>query len=86
MLVKLESAHNALTSNHNFNLAEVLIGEYFETIPQEMIDEKLTKSFLDALRDRNFELFLSVVDAEIERLRSEKVKLLWTRIVGKAQC
>ena len=78
--MKLESAHNALEAHKNFNLAEVHVGEYYKAIPQEMVDEKLTASFLHALRNRDFELLFSVVEAEIERLRTEKVKLLRQKI------
>jgi len=76
LLIKLESAHNALEAHRNFNLAEVLVGDYYKAIPQEFVDERLTKSFLNALRSRNFELLYFTVEAEIERLRTEKVKLL----------
>ena len=79
--MKLESAHNALEAHKNFNLAEVHVGEYYKAIPQEMVDEKLTASFLHALRNRDFELLFSVVEAEIERLRTEKVKLLRQKII-----
>jgi hypothetical protein len=83
LLLKLESAHNALQAHHNFNLAEVHIGEYYKTIPQQMIDEKLTKSFLEALRDRNSELLFATIEAEMERLRTEKVKLLRDKIANE---
>jgi hypothetical protein len=78
--MKLESAHNALEAHKNFNLAEVHIGEYYKEIPQELVDEELTKSFLHALRNRDSELLFSTVEAEIERLRTEKVKLLRHKI------
>ncbi|MCX6708693.1 MAG: hypothetical protein NTW67_03550 [Candidatus Woesearchaeota archaeon] len=80
LLVKLESCHNALDAHKNFNLAEVLIGEYYQDIPQELIDKRITKSILDALKERNRELLFAAVEAEIERLRTEKVKLLWEKI------
>ena len=80
LLVKLESCHNALEAHKNFNLAEVLIGEYYKEIPQEMIDEDIAKSVLDSLRGRDFKLLFAAVEAEIERLRTEKVKLMWQRI------
>ena len=78
----MESCHNALEAHHNFNLAEVLIGEYYKEIPQELIDERLTKSVLDALRNRDFELLYAAVEAELERLRTEKVKLLRQKIIS----
>jgi hypothetical protein len=78
--MKLESAHNALEAHKNFNLAEVHVGEYYKEIPQELVDENITKSILHALRNRDFELLFSTVEAEIERLRTEKVKLLRQKI------
>src|SRR3989337_144818 len=80
LMMKLESAHNALQAHKNFNLAEVHIGEYYKEIPQEMVDASLTKSFLHALHNRDFELLFSTVEAEIERLRTEKVKLMRQKI------
>jgi hypothetical protein len=80
-MIKLESAHNALEAHKNFNLAEVHIGEYYKEIPQELVDQKLTKSILNALRDRDFELLFSSVEAEIERLSVEKIKLLRLKII-----
>lgn len=80
LLIKLESVHNALLK-HNFNLAEILTAEYYKEIPREMVDEQLTKSILHALRQRNSELLLATIEAEIERIRTEKVKLLRTRII-----
>ncbi len=80
LLVKLESAHNAIEAHKNFNLAEVLIGEYYQEIPQQLIDEKITKEVLNALRRRDIELLFAAIEAEIERLRTEKVKLLREKI------
>ncbi len=81
MLVTLESAHNALEAHRNFNLAEVLIGEYYQEIPQPFVDEGITKGVLEALRNRDFELLFASVEAEIERLRTEKIKLLRVKII-----
>lgn len=80
-MIKLESCHNALKAHKNFNLAEVLIGEYYKEIPQKLIDKRLAKSVLNALRDRDTELLFSVVEAEIERLSTEKIKLLREKII-----
>ncbi len=80
--MKLESCHNALAVHNNFNLAEVIIGEYYQEIPQELIDQRLTKSILDALRDRDGKLFFAAVEAELERLRVEKIKLLREKIIS----
>jgi len=80
--VKLESCHNALSVHNNFNLAEVIIGEYYQEIPQELIDQRITKSILDALRDRDGKLFFAAVEAELERLRVEKIKLLREKIIS----
>jgi len=74
--VKLDSTHNALTAHHNFNLAEVLISEYVSEIPQQFVDQGITKSIYHALQRRDAELLLAAVDAEIERVRTEKIKLL----------
>ena len=78
--MKLESAHNALQVHKNFNLAEVLIGEYYKIIPQEFVDEKITESILHGLRNRDAELLFSAIEAEIERVRTEKIKLLRQKI------
>ncbi len=75
LLVTLENCQSAL-ENKNFNLAEVWTGEYFAAIPQELVDQQNTKAFYDALQQRNAELLLAAVEAEIERLRTEKVKRL----------
>jgi len=80
LILKLESAHNALEGHHNFNLAEVHISEYYEEIPQGFLDQKITKSFLNALKKRDPELFLACIEAEIERLEIEKIKLLRLRL------
>ena len=80
-MLTLESAHNALTEHKNFNLAEVLISQYCNSIPQDSVDKKLTKSILNASRDRNFDLLLAVVEAEIERLSTIKIKLLREKII-----
>ena len=76
LLVKLESCHNALEAHKNFNLAEVLIGEYYQEIPQQLIDEKIAKSVLDALRNRDGKLLFAAVEAEIERLRLMKIEMM----------
>ncbi len=80
LLIKLESCHNALEAHHNFNLAEVIIGEYYKEIPQEFLDKKITKSVLHALQKRDAELLFAAVEAEMERLRTVKVKLLREKI------
>lgn len=73
LLVKLESAHNALKEHRNFNLAEVHLLEYFKEQPPA---EQTTGYLFDALKERDSELLLAAVEAEIERLRTEKIKLL----------
>lgn len=82
LLIQLDSAHNALSSHKNFNLAEVLISEYFVEIPQEFVDQSITKSLYHALQKRDAELLLAAIDAEIERLRTEKIKLLREKIIA----
>jgi len=76
LLVILESCHNALLSHNNFNLAEAIIQEYVNTIPQEGVDQQLTKSFFHAVQQRDATLLLAVVEAEMERLMTEKVKMM----------
>lgn len=76
LLVTLESCHNALEEHKNFNLAEALIEEYVQQIPQFAIDQTILKSIHHALQRRDDELLLAAVDAEIERLRTQRVKLL----------
>jgi hypothetical protein len=80
--VKLDSAHNALTAHHNFNLAEVLISEYVSEIPQSFVDQEIMKSIYHGLQKRDAELLLAAVDAEIERIRTEKVKMLREKIIA----
>ncbi len=80
--MKLDSAHNALTAHHNFNLAEVLLSEYFSEIPQQLMDPSITKSLYHGLQKRDAALLLAAVDAEIERLRTEKIKLLREKITA----
>ena len=82
LLVKLDSAHNALSAHKNFNLAEVLMSEYFSEIPQELVDQSITKSLYHALQRRNAELLLASIDAEIERLETEKIKLMREKIIA----
>lgn len=76
LLVTLESAHNAIVERHNLNLAEALIEEYVQTVPQGFVDQTITKSIYHAVQRRDKELMLAAIDAEIERLRSQRVKLL----------
>ena len=82
LLIKLDSVHNALSAHHNFNLAEVLISEYVEEIPQQLVDQGITKSLYHALQKRDAELLLAAVDAEIERLSTEKIKILREKIIA----
>ncbi len=81
LLLILESAHNAIKEHKNFNLAEALISEYCNAIPQTAVDASDTKSILNALRTRDMHLLMAVIDAEIERLRTEKIKLLRKEII-----
>jgi len=76
----LESAHNALVAHHNFNLAEVLLTEYYKELSPDFEDARITKGMFEALRDRDKELLLAAVEAEIERLSTEKVKMLREKI------
>jgi len=81
LLLKLDSAHNALEAHHNFNLAEVLISEYVNEIPQDFVDQSITKSFYHALQRRDSGLLFAAIEAEMERLRTEKIKLLRKEII-----
>ena len=76
LLVKLESCHNALEAHKNFNLAEVLIGEYYQEIPQQLLDEKIAKSVLNALQNRDGKLLFAAIEAELERLRVIKIEMM----------
>ena len=80
LLTVLESCNDALVHN-NFNLAEVWISEYVEEIPQPLVDQTITKSIYHSLQKRDGVLLHAAVEAEIERLRTEKVKLLRERII-----
>ena len=84
LLVKLDSAHNALEAHKNFNLAEVWIGEYFSDIPPYFMDKRMTKSMYNALRTRNAKLLFAAIEAEQERLGVEKIKMLRDSIVDSA--
>jgi len=81
LLLKLESAHNALQAHHNFNLAEVLISEYYKELPPKFQDADITKAIFDGLRKRDAELLYAAIEAEMERLRVEKIKLLREEII-----
>ncbi|MEM3154544.1 MAG: hypothetical protein QW165_03215 [Candidatus Woesearchaeota archaeon] len=65
----------------NFNLAEVLVSEYVSEIPQQLVDQTITKSIYHALQKKDALLLLAAIDAEIERLRTEKIKLLREKII-----
>lgn len=75
----LESAKNALEVHKNFNLAEVWIGEYF--LMEKKKDKAIQRGVIDALKNRDSYLLLAAIEAEIERLRIEKVKKLRKHIV-----
>ena len=77
----LESSVDAL-EKHNFNLSEVWLLEYFQKLPQEILDQPITKSIYHALQKRDSELLKAAVEAELERLRTEKVKTLRDRVIG----
>ena len=78
----LEAAVGAL-ARHNFNLAEVWVRRYFHIAKN--LDESISKKIYHALQMRNQEFLLRGVEAEIERLRIEKVKVLRSRIIKRAK-
>jgi len=82
MMLKLEYAKNALEAHKNFNLAEVYVEEFLEKCSKELADEKANKIIREALEQRNYELLLSAVDAEIERLSIIKIKMLREKIIS----
>ncbi len=81
LLVLLDTAHQAIEQQHNYNLAEVWIGEYFEKLPKKLLDQRIAKNIYDGLRDKQRDLFLAGIEAEIERLRILKVKELRNKII-----
>lgn len=83
LLFVLESCQNALTSHRNFNLAEVHAEEYLDMLPKEVTDVKLSASMRNAMKQRDGNLLLAVVEAEIARLRATKVKMLKEHIAQR---
>lgn len=80
-LVLLETAHQAIEQQHNYNLAEVWLGEYFERLPKKLLDQRIAKNIYDGLREQQKDLILAGIEAEIERLRILKVKELRKKII-----
>lgn len=78
LLTILELAKNSLEAHRNFNLAEVHMEEYVGRIS----DKRAKKSIQNGLKKRDRELLLAVVEAEIERLSIEKIRLLRGEIVS----
>src|SRR3989338_5230498 len=74
----LESAKNAVQSHKNINLAEVLVNEYFELGGQQ--DNSIHRNIISGIVNKDAFLLFSAIDAEIERLRVEKVKVLHKKI------
>jgi len=81
-LVLLENASAALHM-HNFNLAQVWVQDYLAATPKKIRDPSLTKSIHHALEKRDAELLAATIDAEIERVRTDKVKLLRAKIITR---
>ncbi|PIN74544.1 hypothetical protein COV18_06615 [Candidatus Woesearchaeota archaeon CG10_big_fil_rev_8_21_14_0_10_37_12] len=77
----LESCKDALVNHNNFNLSEVLTSEYFETCPNWFKDSPITKMIYHSLKERDAKKLLAGIDAEIERVETEKVKLMREEIV-----
>jgi len=83
LILTLESAHDALWTHKNFGLAEAILSEYYEQLPQELEDDSTTKPLYHALKDRNRELLFASVEAELERLRLLKVNAMREKIVQR---
>jgi len=83
LIVTLESAKDALVAHKNFGLAEAILSEYYEELPQDLEDDSTTKPLYHALRDRNRELLFSSIEAELERLSILKINLLRDKIVQR---
>ena len=65
----------------NFNLAEVWMEDYFKKLPQNFMDQSIVKHLYHGLEQRSNELLALSIDAEIERISTEKIKLLREEIV-----
>lgn len=83
LIIKLESAHDALFMHKNFGLSEVILGEYYEQLPQELENTSTTKPLYHALKERNREFLFAAIEAELERLRTLKIKTLRDKIVQR---
>lgn len=76
LLIILDSAHNALTAHNNFNLAKAHLYEYFQELPQKILDAKSAAHLHHGLKQRNTELLLAAIEEEQERLQLIKIKKL----------
>ncbi|HLC32736.1 MAG TPA: hypothetical protein VJJ82_02830 [Candidatus Nanoarchaeia archaeon] len=79
----LESAKNAVESHKNINLAEVLVNEYFELGGRQ--DNAIHRNIISGIVNKDSFLLFAAIDAEIERLRVEKVKWLRTHIIQRSK-
>ena len=77
----IESARDAVEHHHNFNLAEVWIEEYFTLELKK--DKVIQRNLIAALKNRDAFLLGAVIDAEIERLRGQKIKKLQEYLLKK---
>src|SRR3989344_2620989 len=82
-LFLLESAKNAVQSHKNINLAEVLVNEYFELGGRQ--DNAIHRNIISGIVNKDAFLLFAAIDAEIERLRVEKVKKLRANVIKKSQ-
>src|SRR3989338_561240 len=82
-LFLLESAKNAVQSHKNINLAEVLVNEYFELGGRQ--DNAIHRNIISGIVNKDAFLLFAAIDAEIERLRVEKVKWLRTHIIQRSK-
>ena len=81
LLIILESAKNSILKHPNFNLCEVLINEYQKVIPEKSANKRIEKTVKEAIAKKDAALLEAVIDAEIDRLETEKTRILCVRII-----
>ncbi len=79
LIVILEHIENAL-EQHNFNLAEVWVDRYVHKIPEKLVDTRLMKALYNSMKNRDAELLDATAKAELERIRTIKIKVLRDKI------
>jgi len=81
-MVILDSAWDALEVHRNFNLSEVHILNYYNGLPKTGRDERIDKNMKESLKTRDRELLLAAIEAEMERLGVEKIKLMRREVIA----